>query len=43
MKKNSSGFWSKNEYDQNGEEIYYENSDVTIFDKRPKIIENTLC
>ena len=36
------GFWSKTEYDQNGKEIYYEDSNGIIIDKRPKIIELTL-
>jgi hypothetical protein len=41
--EDSKGFWSKSEYDDEGNEIYSENSDVIIFDHRPKpIIELTL-
>ena len=30
------GFWAKYEYDDNGKEIYYENSNGKIVDNRPK-------
>jgi hypothetical protein len=30
------GFWSKREYDTNGKQIYYEDSDGYIKDNRPK-------
>jgi hypothetical protein len=32
----SDGCWAKREYDSRGNEIYYENSDGTIKDNRPK-------
>ena len=32
--ENSNGHWFKREYDQNGNEIYYEDSDGRIVDKR---------
>ena len=32
------GYWCKREYDVNGNEIYYENSDGDINDNRPKAI-----
>jgi len=38
----SDGFWYKKEYDSNGNEIYFETSDGTIIDNRPKVIELTL-
>jgi hypothetical protein len=34
----SDGYWSKREYDANGKEIYYENSEGVIKDNRPKAI-----
>jgi len=36
------GFWSKREYDQNGKEIYHEDSNGYIVDNRPKVVELTL-
>ena len=30
------GFWEKQEFDANGKTIYYENSNGTITDNRPK-------
>jgi hypothetical protein len=38
--ENSNGYWSKREYDAN--EIYWENSNGKIIDKRPKVVELTL-
>ena len=41
--EDSTGYWSKREYDAKGNEIYYENSNGLIFDKRSKqMIELTL-
>ena len=36
----SSGFWTKREYDSQGNEIYIEYSDGEIIDNRPKPCEN---
>ena len=36
----SNGRWAKCEYDSQGNEIYYENSNGEIVDKRPKSCEN---
>ena len=38
--ENFTGYWSKREYDAN--EIYWENSNGKIIDKRPKVVELTL-
>jgi hypothetical protein len=38
--EDSNGFWAKWEYDSQGKEIYYENSDGKIIDNRPKPCEN---
>ena len=38
--ENSEGFWSKREYDSQGNEIYWENPSGIIIDKRPKPCEN---
>jgi hypothetical protein len=38
----SDGYWNKREYDANGKQIYSENSNGVIKDKRPKIVEVTL-
>ncbi len=39
----SDGYRSKREYDANGKEIYYENSEGVIKDNRPKqVVEVTL-
>ena len=35
----SNGRWAKYEYDSKGKEIYYENSEGKIIDKRPKPCE----
>ena len=35
-----SGYWAKREYDSQGNEIYYEDSDGEIIDNRPKPIED---
>ncbi len=35
-------YWTKYEYDANGKQIYSENSNGVIKDKRPKIVEVTL-
>jgi hypothetical protein len=34
--ENSNGYWIKSEYDSNGKETYYENSNGDIKDNRPK-------
>ena len=34
--ENSTGHWSKREYNSNGNRIYYENSNGDIEDNRPK-------
>lgn len=34
--ENSKGYWSKREYDSEGNEIYFENSDGNVEDNRPK-------
>ena len=36
----STGFWAKWEYDSNGNEIYYKNSNGTIIDNRHKSSED---
>jgi len=36
----ASGFWAKWEYDSEGNEIYYKNSNGTIIDNRPKPSED---
>ena len=36
----SYGYWSKREWDSEGNEIYWENSDGVILDNRPKPCEN---
>jgi hypothetical protein len=41
-REDSDGFWSKIEYDGNGNEIRFENSNGYIVDKRPKVMELTL-
>jgi hypothetical protein len=35
-REESSGCWVKREYNNNGNEIYFEDSDGGIFDRRPK-------
>ena len=35
-----SGYWAKREYDSQGNEIYYEDSDGEIIDNRPKPCED---
>jgi hypothetical protein len=35
--ENSKGYWSKREYDSEGNEIYFENSDGNVEDNRPKL------
>jgi hypothetical protein len=41
--ENSDGYWRKSEFDDQGNEIYYKNSDRKIIDNRPKpMIELTL-
>jgi hypothetical protein len=35
-REDSYGYWEKAEYDQNGNQIYYENSNGRIMDNRPK-------
>ena len=37
------GFWVKREYDANSNPIYYESSEGTIIDRRPKQTELTLA
>ena len=37
--EDSGGFWAKREYDSEGNNIYYENSNGIIIDKRPKPCE----
>ena len=40
--EDENGYWSKYERDFQDKEIYYENSDGTIIDKRPpEVIEHT--
>ena len=34
--ENSTGYWTKREYDSNSNRIYYEDSDGIIKDNRPK-------
>lgn len=38
----STGFWAKWEYDSEGNEIYYKNSNGTIIDNRPKSSEDSV-
>jgi hypothetical protein len=38
----SAGYWFKSEYDTNNNEIYYENSNGTIKDNRPKSKEYSM-
>jgi hypothetical protein len=40
--EDSTGYWFKSERNDNGKEIYYENSDGIIKDNRPKTVEVTL-
>ena len=40
--ENSLGFWVKKEYNSEGIQIYVENSDGTIIDNRPKVVELTM-
>ena len=40
--ENLNGFWSKREYDSQGNEIYYEDSDGKIIDNRPKPCEDKI-
>jgi len=35
--ENSKGYWSRREYDSEGNEIYFENSDGNVEDNRPKL------
>jgi hypothetical protein len=39
--ENAYGFWSKAEYNATGKAIYYENSNGTLIDKRPKKVNRT--
>ena len=41
--EDSDGYWSKKQYDANGNQIYYENSHGYIVDNRPKQVELTLA
>ena len=38
----SSGFWTKREYDSQGNNTYYEDSKGNIIDNRPKPCENKI-
>jgi len=40
--EDSSGFWSKREFDSQGNRTYYENSDGVIKDRRTQILELTM-
>jgi hypothetical protein len=40
--EDSDGYWSKREYDSNGNEIYYESSTGVIVDDRPKGCEGKI-